>query len=181
MLPDVHAEDDFAFHAGDGFAHERIILVWRRDDFQFAAVRDEPRPTAAETSDARRLELCLKIRERSECAVDRVAELAGRCAAGLGREDFPEERMVPMAAAVIAHRAADGFRHGREVADERFERLAFQRGVAGDGLVEIVHVSLVMAVVMDLHRQRVKVGFEGVFGIGQGGQFKWHNFSFVKV
>jgi hypothetical protein len=34
---------------------------------------------------------------------------------------------------------------------------------------------------MDLHRQRVKVGFERGFVVGQGQQFKWHNFSFVKV
>ena len=32
-----------------------------------------------------------------------------------------------------------------------------------------------------LHRQRVKVGFERGFVVGQGWQFKWHNFSFVKV
>ena len=46
-------------------------------------------------------------------------------------------------------------------------RFGFQRGVAGDGLVEIVHVSLVMAVVMDFHRQRVNVRFERVLGIGK--------------
>jgi len=34
---------------------------------------------------------------------------------------------------------------------------------------------------MDLHRQRVKVGFERGFVVGQGWQFEWHNFSFVKV
>ena len=76
--------------------------------------------------------------------------------------------MVPMAAAVVAHRAADVVRHGREVADERLQRFGLQRGVAGDGLVEVVHVSLVMAVVMDFHRQRVNVRFQGLFGIGQG-------------
>jgi hypothetical protein len=35
--------------------------------------------------------------------------------------------------------------------------------------------------VMDLHRQRVKVRFERGFVVGQRRQFKWHNFSFVKV
>jgi hypothetical protein len=168
VFPNIHAEDDFAFHAGDGFAHERVVLVRRRDYLQFAAVRDEPRPAAAETSDARRLELRLKIRERPERAVDRVAELARRRAAGLGRENFPEERMVPMTAAVVAHRAADGIRHGGQIADERFERFAFQRGVASDGLVEIGDVSPVMLVVMDLHRQRVKMGLERGFVVGQG-------------
>ena len=69
-----------------------------------------------------------------------------------------------MAAAVVAHRAADVVRHGREVADERVERFGFERGVAGDGLVEIVHVSLVMAVVMDFHRQRVNVRLKASLG-----------------
>ena len=52
--------------------------------------------------------------------------------------------------------------------DQRFERFGFERGVAGDGLVEIVHVGLVMTVVMDFHRQRVNVRFQGFLGIGQG-------------
>jgi len=67
----------------------------------------------------------------------------------------------------------------REIADECFERLGFQRGVAGDGLVEVVHIRLVMAVVMDLHRQRVKVGFEGCLVIGQGREFVCHNFPWL--
>jgi hypothetical protein len=30
--------------------------------------------------------------------------------------------------------------------------------------------------VMDFHRQRVKVGFEGRLVVGQGREFEWHNF-----
>jgi hypothetical protein len=41
-----------------------------------------------------------------------------------------------------------------------FERLGFERGVAGDGLVQVVHVGLVMATVVDFHGERVNVGFE---------------------
>ena len=48
----------------------------------------------------------------------------------------------------------------------RRRRVWLQRGVAGDGFVEIVHVSLVMAVVVDFHRQRVNVRFQGLLGIG---------------
>ena len=73
-----------------------------------------------------------------------------------------------MATAVVAHRAADVVRNGSEIADEGFKGFGFERGVAGDGLVEIVHVSLVMAVVMDFHRQRVDVRFQSFLGIGQG-------------
>jgi hypothetical protein len=58
--------------------------------------------------------------------------------------------------------------NGRRRCCARFERFGLERGIAGDGLVEIVHVSLVMAVVMDFHRQRVNVRFQGFLGIGQG-------------
>ena len=74
--------------------------------------------------------------------------------------------MVVMAAAVVAHRAAEVVRHGRKVPDQRVERFGLERGVAGDGLVEIVHVSLVMTPVMDFHRQRVNMRFQGFLGIG---------------
>ncbi len=43
MFPNVHAKDDFAFDAGDSFAHERIVLVRRGNDFQFATIRHQPR------------------------------------------------------------------------------------------------------------------------------------------
>ena len=75
--------------------------------------------------------------------------------------------MVPVAAAVITDGTADIVRHRGDIADECFERFAFERR-SGHGLVEVVHISLVMAVVVDFHGQRVKVGFERVLGIGQG-------------
>ena len=77
--------------------------------------------------------------------------------------------MVPVAAAVVADGAAHGVGHDAQILDELFERFGFQRGVAGDGLVEVVHVSLVMAAVMDFHRQRVNVRFQGFLGIGECG------------
>src|SRR5476651_2568022 len=82
---------------------------------------------------------------------------------------------------ILAPKAGGAPSGKSEIADERFERLAFERGVAGDGLVEIGDVSRVMFVVMDLHRQRVKVGFERGFIVGQGREFKWHRFNLVKV
>src|SRR5712672_1690116 len=87
--------------------------------------------------------------------------------------------MVPMTAAVVADGTADGVGDNAQIRDDLFERLGFQRGVAGDGLVEVVHIRLVMAVVMDLHRQRVKVGFEGCLVIGQGREFVGHNFPWL--
>ena len=46
VLPHVHAEHRLAFATSHGFAHDRIVLVGGRDDFQFAAVHHEPRPAA---------------------------------------------------------------------------------------------------------------------------------------
>jgi hypothetical protein len=47
VLPNVHAEDGLAFAAGDGFAHDRIVLIGGGNDFQLAGVDDEPGPAAA--------------------------------------------------------------------------------------------------------------------------------------
>src|SRR3954464_9355061 len=49
--------------------HQRIVLVWRAGDREFAAVVDQPRPARSETSDARRAELFAEFREVAECAL----------------------------------------------------------------------------------------------------------------
>ena len=56
-------------------------------------------------------------------------------------------------------------RHRVEVADEVLDGLAFEVRLAGDGLVDVGHVGGVMFVVVDLHRLRINVRFERVFGI----------------
>src|ERR1039458_4856185 len=63
VFPDIRADDGLAFAAGHGVAHEGIVLVRRGDDLQLAVVRHQPDPAAAETSDARSLELRLEIIE----------------------------------------------------------------------------------------------------------------------
>ena len=131
-------------------------------------IDDQPGPAAAEAAHARRLELLLEGVEAAERGLDVVAELAGRRAAGFRAEELPEHRMVGVAAAVVAHRAADVGGHRVEMADEVLDGLAFEVRLAGDGLVDVGHVSAVMFVVMDLHRLRVDVGFERVLGI-----WKW--------
>ena len=50
---------------------------------------------------------------------------------------------------------------------EVIDGFGFERGVAGDGFVEIVHVRFVMAIVMDFHRHRIDVRFESVIGVGK--------------
>ena len=73
--------------------------------------------------------------------------------------------MIRVAAAVVTHRAADVFRDGREVSDEGFDGFGFKRGVAGHGLVHVVHVCLVMSAVMNFHGQRVDVRLKRFFRV----------------
>ena len=49
--------------------------------------------------------------------------------------------------------------------DQVFERLAFEVGALLERLVEVVHIRGMVLVVMDFHRLRVDVGFEGVVRI----------------
>ena len=70
-----------------------------------------------------------------------------------------------MAATVVADRPADGVGDTGQIADQGFQTEAFNRG-SGDCFVEVVHVGLVMAAVVDLHGQCVDVGFERVFRVG---------------
>ena len=67
--------------------------------------------------------------------------------------------------------------HGNagEIGDEGVEGFAFERGVAGEGFVEVIHLGLVMAPVMDLHRGFVDMRFERILRVGEIGKFVCHN------
>jgi len=150
-----------------------VVLVGRGDDLQLATVDHQPGPSGTEPADAGGLELGLEVGKGTERGRDGFRELTGR-RASLGRgEDVPEEGVVPMAAPVVADRSADVLGHARDVGDQGLDGLAFERS-AGEGLVQVVHVGLVMTAVVDLHRQGVDVGFEGVLGIGKRGEFVSH-------
>ncbi len=88
----------------------------------------------------------------------------------------PEHRVVGVAAAVVAHRGADGLGHAVDFGDELFDRLIAQIG-AFNRLVQVIHVSLVMLVVMDFHRSGVDRRFQRVKRIRQRGQRVCHGKS----
>ena len=73
-----------------------------------------------------------------------------------------------MAAAIIPHGAANVRRHRVEVADQVLDRFRFQVRLARNRLVHVGDVCCVVFIVVNLHRQRVNVGFERAFGI-----WKW--------
>jgi len=99
--------------------------------------------------------------------VDGRRETAGRSFRAARSDDFPEMGVVRMSAAVVAHRAADIFRHGAEILDEFADGFGIEGGFAFDGGVEFVNVCLVVLVVVDLHRFRVDMGFERVEGVAE--------------
>lgn len=175
MFPHVHADDGSAFGTGDGFAHERAVLVGGGDDFELlAGSDDEPSPTATETSETGGFELRLEVFDAAELLLDGFGEFA-RGFATVGTEEVPEEGVVGVSAAVVTDRTADGFRHSGEVGDEVVDRLAAEFRSAFEGLVEIRHVRGMMLVVMDLHRLRVDAGLQSVVGIGQWWKFVGHS------
>src|ERR1039458_4983811 len=118
MFPDVAANDGRAFTAGDGFAHERIVLVGGGDDFQLALVGNEPDPAAAKTRQTGGLKLGFEIIEVAKRSLEVIGEFASRRAAGLWPQNFPEKGMVPVAAAVVAHRAAYGVGDHAQIPDD---------------------------------------------------------------
>jgi len=79
-----------------------------------------------------------------------------------------------MPAAVVPHGSANGVRHRREVLDKGLDRLGFEGRIAGDGLVEVGDVGLVMLAVVNLHRLSVDVRFQGFLRVGEWGQLMWH-------
>ena len=78
--------------------------------------------------------------------------------------------MVGVPTAVVAHRAADALRHCVEVAHQFLDRLGLQFGVAGDGLVELGHICVVMFAMVDFHGLRVDVRLQRVVRVREIGE-----------
>src|SRR3954469_13746442 len=98
VLPDVNAQQR-------GLPlRDRVVLVGRSDDRQAGAVVDEPRPAGAELVDAGLLELGLEVVERAERGGDRVSQRTVGLAAAVRAHALPEQRVVVVPAAVVAHR-----------------------------------------------------------------------------
>ena len=80
-----------------------------------------------------------------------------------------------MAAAVVAHCAADVLRHGIEVAHQFLDRLGLEFGVAGDSLVELGDVSVVMFPMVDFHGLRVNVRLKRIVRVREFGECVCHD------
>ncbi|MNT24780.1 hypothetical protein D3C72_1602750 [compost metagenome] len=163
MFPDVQAQDRRIA------LHQRAVLVGAALHHQFAGGRHaQPGPAAAEAGQGRLGEGLAKGGQPAQLRFDGRSQRAIRRSAAFGRHDGPEQAVVGMAAAMIAHGASNGFGQLVQARDEGFDGFvrddarAFQRGVqAGD-------VGLVMLAVVDLHRHRVDVRLQRVIGVRQG-------------
>ena len=80
---------------------------------------------------------------------------------------LPESGVVGVAAAVVAHHAANVLGDGVEVGDEFVDRFGRQRRMAGQSGVHVVDVGLVMLVVVELHRLCIDERFESSVVVGQ--------------
>src|SRR5262245_4813877 len=175
MLPDVDAEN--RRHA----VHERRVLVRRLDRDQLAvAAQSQPLPAAAELPERVFLNLGFERVEPAECGLDGVAEGARWFTATIRGHDFPKQRVVGMPAAIIAHGGADRLGHGRKIPHQLVDRLRQETGLIFERLIQLVHLRLVLAAVMDFHRQFVDGLFQRVGRIRQTGQREWHDYPPVE-
>jgi hypothetical protein len=167
VLPHVDAEER-RLPVGD-----RVVLVRGRHDRESRTVMHEPRPARAELADAGVLHLALEVVEGAEGVPDRSRQVAVGLAAPVRRHRLPEERVVEVAAAVVADRGALLLGDLGEVRDDLLDRLVGEVGALERG-VRLVHIRLVVLVVVDLHRLRVDVGLERRLLVWQGRDLVGH-------
>ncbi len=74
-----------------------------------------------------------------------------------------------MAAAVVADGVADIGGKGIDVGEELLQRPGLEIGASRDRLVQVGDVGLMVLAMVDLHRLRVDMGFQGVKGVGKRG------------
>ena len=173
MLPDVDAHER-RLALGD-----RVVLVGAADHREPGAVVHQPRPARAELVDARLLELRLEVAEGPEGRVDRRGQVAVGLSAAVGGHGLPEERVVVVPTAVVAH--------GGRLVTERVEVLEdlLDRPVRPVGSLErgvgLVHVGLMVLVVVHAHGGLVDVRLERVVVVGEGWDLVGHRSSSVAV
>src|SRR3984893_12604164 len=123
VLPDVDAQDR---HPALRY---RVVLVREALDHQLAAGQVGPAPAAAELADARLAGSVLVGGEVTERRVDGVRDRPGRLTTPVRGHDGPEDRVVQVPAAVVAHHGADVVGQGAQVAEQLLDALAGKLGV----------------------------------------------------
>ncbi len=107
-------------------------------------------------------EFFLKASEGSESRNDGRAKIAGGLTAAALFHLGPEERMVPVAAGIVADGGSNILRDGVETLQKVFKRFGLKIGVAIERLVQVGDVGAMVLVVMNFHGLGINVGFECV-------------------
>jgi hypothetical protein len=135
----------------------------------------QPGPAGAEARGAGFGEIFLELGKAAEFGLDGRGEPALGGAALARAEHGPEEGVVAVAAGVVAHAAADGLGHLRQVGDQRVDVEGREGGMILEEVVGVGDVSLVVLRVVDLHRLRINVRGEGVVSVGKFREFVGHD------
>jgi hypothetical protein len=175
VLPDIEADDGFAFNTCDGLAHDGAVLVGGGADGELLVGSDhEPSPAGAEAGGAGLGELFFKFIEAAKHGGDRLGELALGGAAFAWANGFPEERVIGVTATVVANGAANGLGNFGQISDEIAHALRSRDAGVSQGFVHIGDVGLMMLGVVDLHRFGIDVRNKGIISVGKFREFVGH-------
>ena len=78
------------------------------------------------------------------------------------RDQAPQQTVVEVTAAVVAHRGANGLREAVQAAEQIFYRLSVQLRMFLERCIQPFDVDAMVLIVVDAHRPGVDVGFEGL-------------------
>mmetsp|Transcript_33888 Transcript_33888/g.86640 ORF Transcript_33888/g.86640 Transcript_33888/m.86640 type:complete len:208 (+) Transcript_33888:424-1047(+) len=135
----------------------------------------ESPPARSKAACRRSVELGLHLIKGSKALVDlglqRIARAVG--AAG-GSHALPEEGVVPVPPSVVADHGIEVRGHHRGGGAQLLQALALDLLALLDRTVDVVHVSLVVLGVVDVHRRRVNVRLQRVVAVCEGGQRERH-------
>src|SRR6056297_1173744 len=156
---------------------ERVYPVLGLGDLEAAiGVLHQPAPARAELTGTRSSEIFLELVERAKALGDRLFQLAGHAGAA-GGHHLPELVVVPVLRGVVEDtRLRDGLGIIGTL-DDLFDRLALPLG-AGDGLVAVVDIGLVVDVVVVFQRLTAHaVISERIVRIRKVGKFESHGYA----
>src|SRR5215468_1018938 len=162
VFPHVDADDTL------GPLHVRAVLVGRAEDCKLLVLANaKPCPAGAEAAETRRLDGSLHLLKVTEGSIDGAVEIARGLAGAAGRHQLPEERMVPMAAQVVADGNADRFGGSSQIGQGLIDWLGGEIWPLLYEPVEVVDVGRVVVVVMDLHGLGIDVRLERIICIAE--------------
>src|SRR4030095_4565795 len=141
---------------------------------ELAVLYDQPCPSGTEPANASRRKLFLKCGKGTEARGDGRSQIAFGLPAPALFHQRPEERMVPVSAAIVANCRANRLGHCIQIFQEIVDRFGLQVRTAIQGFVQISDICPMMCVVVNLHGLRVDMRLERVESVRQRWHCEWH-------